>query len=120
MRPAAAVARPVLGDGPHVGELGAAGRGRAVFTSPTENVHYAAGIVAFCMVAVALGWKPFVSHSFVTFCLDLCSMAVVVAFIVVIYARLAWVVGLLWARCVSGVEAGGSSFGGVWDRDLDG
>ena len=73
-----------------------------------------------CMVAAVLGLGAILSRAFLAFCWESVLVSVAVAFDRVHLRALTWLAGLLWARCVPRVEAGGSSFGGVWDRELDG
>ncbi len=116
-----AAALEVAGAGASMRGSEEAGHPGASFSSLTERVQSACGLLLGCMVALALIWGPLPPGSIITRgFLDLFLIVGVVALGVFIYARLVWVVGRLWAWSTRTLGARGTKPGGVWDRELDG
>jgi hypothetical protein len=109
------------GSGSTIRELGAETSQFGGSSGFTERVQSACRLLLGCMVALALISGPLPSGSMISRgFLDLFSIVLVVALGVFIYARLVWIFGRLWAWWTRTLEAGGTQFGGVWDRELDG
>ncbi len=112
---------PAGGDEPAKRELAVHGRVREGFINVADTVQSVSGYALACgmfstFIMVAL-WP---GSPMGRVCVKLYAIATVVMFIVFIYSRLASLIARLWGWRVRGVATAGSSFGGVWDRELDG